>query len=109
MSHILATNEKNFLMIVFDMTNYNSFQVFLKRALKDLIFAIENLTDEEKVIKAIPLLIVGTKYDNEDKVKVSQSEIDKLLDVLRRHIKCEFRKFTVRQLDDAKNIVKSMF
>ena len=45
------------------MTNYCSFQVHLKKALRDLIFAIENLSDEDKNIKTIPLLIIGTKYD----------------------------------------------
>ena len=72
LSHILAGEEKNALIFTFDIMNESSFRVYLKRAIRELIFAFEELNDSSKENKLLPFLILGMKKD-EAKEKLSSS------------------------------------
>jgi hypothetical protein len=37
----------------------------------------------------IPFMILGMKRDLESKAKVSKDDVAKLMDVLKKHVKCE--------------------
>ncbi len=63
--------------------------MYLKKALKDLIFAFEDLNDGQKERRMIPFMILGMKRDLESKAKVSKDDVAKLMDVLKKHVKCE--------------------
>jgi hypothetical protein len=54
------------LIFTFDITNANSFKIYLKKALKDLIFAFEDLNEgSSKERMMIPFMILGMKKDLE--------------------------------------------
>jgi hypothetical protein len=38
-AHILANDERNAFLFTYDMTSKSSFKLYLKKAIKDLIFA----------------------------------------------------------------------
>lgn len=63
LSHILAGEEKNALIFTFDIMNQSSFRIYLKRAIRELIFAYEELNDSSKENKLLPFLILGMKKD----------------------------------------------
>jgi len=42
-SHILSNDERNAFLFTFDMTAASSFKLYLKKAIKDLIFAHEEV------------------------------------------------------------------
>ena len=65
LTHIIQSEEKNALIFTFDLTNSRSFKMYLKRAIKELIFAYENLSDDSKQSKVIPLMIIATKSDQQ--------------------------------------------
>lgn len=44
-SHILANDERNAFLFTFDMTAASSFKLYLKKAIKDLIFAHEEVEE----------------------------------------------------------------
>jgi RNase H-fold protein (predicted Holliday junction resolvase) len=78
------------LIFTFDITNSNSFKIYLKKALKDLIFAFEDLNEgSSKERMMIPFMILGMKNNLEQKSKVSKEDVSKLMDVLKKHVKCE--------------------
>jgi GTPase SAR1 family protein len=59
----LAGEEKNALIFTFDITNQSSFRVYLKRAIRELIFSYEELNDSSKDKMLLPFLILGMKKD----------------------------------------------
>lgn len=63
LTHILQSEEKNALIFTFDITSSSSFKIYLKKALKDLIFAFEDLNDGAKERRMIPFMILGMKRD----------------------------------------------
>jgi len=82
LTHILQSEEKNILIFTFDITSSSSFKLYLKKALKDLIFAFEDLNDGSKERRMIPFMILGMKRDLEAKSKVSKEDVSKLMEVL---------------------------
>ena len=44
-SHILSNDERNAFLFTFDMTAASSFKLYLKKAIKDLIFAHEEVEE----------------------------------------------------------------
>lgn len=44
-SHILANDERNAFLFTFDITAASSFRLYLKKAVKDLIFAHEEVME----------------------------------------------------------------
>ena len=88
LSHILSTEEKNAIIFTFDITTGSSFHKYLKRAIKELIFSYEEISDiKEK--RMIPFIILGMKNDLDEKHKVSKEDVQKLMDVLKKHVSCE--------------------
>ena len=84
-SHILSNDERNAFLFTFDMTAASSFKLYLKKAIKDLIFAHEEVEQSRAIEKKsteqplqshqmVPFLIVGTKKDRDDKYKVTREE-----------------------------------
>lgn len=100
LTHILQSEEKNALIFTFDVTSASSFKLYLKKALKDLIFAFEDLNDGSKERKMIPFMILGMKKDLEQKAKVSKEDVAKLIEVLKKHVKCEVQYVAKTSLED---------
>lgn len=75
LTHILSSEEKNAIIFTFDLTSNSSFKIYLKKALKDLIFAYEDLNDGSKERRMIPFMILGMKRDLEQKQKVSKEDV----------------------------------
>lgn len=69
-------------MFTFDMTQQTSFKIYLKKAIKELIFAYEDLPEEHKSKKMIPFMLVGMKNDIFKKQKVNKTEVKSLLTAL---------------------------
>lgn len=105
-AHILANDERNCFIFTYDVTAASSFKLYLKKAIKDLIFAHEEVEEskssERKKLtcpdgslpdqssQMVPFLIVGMKKDKpKDKHKVTREEANNLLTVLRKHMKCD--------------------
>ena len=87
LTYVLQSEEKNALLFTFDVTSASSFKLYLKKALKDLIFAFEDLNDGAKERKMIPFMVLGTKKDL--KARVSAEDVAKLIDVLKKHVRCD--------------------
>jgi hypothetical protein len=51
------------LIFTFSLTSASSFKVYLKKALKELIFAFEDINDGAKERRMIPFMILGMKRD----------------------------------------------
>lgn len=108
-SHILANDERNAFIFTYDTTTASSFKLYLKKAIKELIFAHEevqeyksqkkqqtsqninngNNGEAENSSKMVPFVIVGTKKDKKDKLKVTKEETASLMQVLKKHMKCD--------------------
>lgn len=104
-SHILANDERNAFLFTYDMTAASSFKLYLKKAIKDLIFAHEEVEQSRTSVKKetltqksdqpmrnsqmVPFLIVGTKKDKKQKHRVTKEETQSLLTVLKKHMKCD--------------------
>ena len=50
LSQIISDNgeDKNFLIFTFDLSNPSSFKLYLKKAIRELIFAFEDMNDSLK-------------------------------------------------------------
>jgi hypothetical protein len=105
-SHILANDERNCFIFTYDVTVASSFKLYLKKAIKDLIFAHEEVEDQRSTAKKanpevvgrsgdrsaqlVPFLIVGMKKDKpREKHKVTSDEAKSLLGVLKKHMRCD--------------------
>ena len=122
LSHILAGEEKNALIFTFDIMNQSSFRVYLKRAIRELIFAFEELNDSSKENKLLPFLILGMKKD-EAKEKLSSSgkktgqpsnmvskdEVTKMMEALKKHMNCEVLYTAAYSVEDISKVMKEMF
>lgn len=81
-SHILANDERNAFLFTFDMTTASSFKLYLKKAIKDLIFAHEEVMESRssnskksqfhvnpevslsnRNQQMVPFMVVGMKKD----------------------------------------------
>ena len=64
MNDIVQSEEKSALVFAFDMTKATSFRIFLKSAIKQLIFACEQLGEEHRMHhKNLPLFLIGMKAE----------------------------------------------
>ena len=101
-AHILANDERNAFLFTFDMAAASSFKLYLKKAIKDLIFAHEEVEEGKSSTSGssqsadlpqrnqmVPFLIVGIKKEKSKKDKVTLEEAKSLLTVLKKHMKCE--------------------
>ena len=85
--HIISSDEKNGLMFTFDQCEYGTFGVYLKKAVKELIFAHEDMPAPQKT-PLIPFLVVGMclQKDGEEGKKrrggVKREEVEKMVKVL---------------------------
>ena len=125
LSHILAGEEKNALIFTFDITNQSSFRIYLKRAIRELIFSYEELNDNSKESKLLPFLILGMKKDvakersksqgagNGKKMShasmVNQEEVNKMMEALKKHMKCEVQYISGYKAEDITKVMKEMF
>lgn len=101
-------------MFTYDTTAASSFKLYLKKAIKDLIFSHEEVEESRSTKKngqqtiaisdpsassneqmklnnnmMVPFLIVGMKKDRKEKQRVPREEAQSLLKVLKKHIKCD--------------------
>eukprot|EP00347_Sterkiella_histriomuscorum_P001492 403371827 len=111
LTHILSSEEKNMIAFTFDMTSNSSFKKYLKQALKDLIFAYEDLNDGSKERRMIPFMILGMKRDFEGtkKQKVSKDEVQKLMEVLKKHVNCEVLYTSAQNQEDILAALHQLF
>ena len=108
LSHIVTSEEKNALIFTYDVTDKESFRAYLKRAIKELIFSYgENESENIREKKAgNPFLIIGMKADQQGKVK--KEEVYKLMEVLKKHFKCEVREVAARSMEDIQNVLQTL-
>jgi hypothetical protein len=84
--------------------------MYLKKAIRELIFAYEDLNESSKDKRMIPFMILGMKRDTEEsKQKVSKDDVAKLMDVLKKHVKCEVLYTAARSQDDILSVLHQMF
>ena len=99
-SHILSNDERNAFLFTYDLSSSYSFKLELKKAIKELIFAHEEVEDykaashkkltSEQAARGhhmVPYLIVGMKKDK--KHKVTTEEQQSLVTTLKKYMKCD--------------------
>ena len=124
LSIILAGEEKNALIFTFDITNQNSFRIYLKRAIRELIFSYEELNDGSKENRLLPFLILGMKKDlAKEKITVfteqgkklsstgivGKDEVNKMMETLKKHMQCEVLYTDGYNVEDLTKVMKEMF
>jgi hypothetical protein len=80
----------------------------LKKAIKELIFAYEDLPDSSKHRKMVPFMMIGTKNDIPSR-KVNPEEVKSLMEVLRKHVKCDVQYASSTNVDETLHVLKTMF
>ncbi|CDW71814.1 UNKNOWN [Stylonychia lemnae] len=109
LTHLLSSEEKNTIIFTFSLSSPSSFKIYLKKALKELIFAFEDLNDGAKERRMIPFMILGMKRDLESKVKVSKEDVHSLMEVLKKHVNCEVLYTAAQNQDDILSALHQLF
>lgn len=117
-SHILANDERNAFLFTYDLTSASSFKLYLKKAIKELIFAHEEVQDYKSTSsksshdqqldnetmqrgnQMVPYLLVGMKKDKKDKIRVMREEQNQLVNVLKKYMKCDQTRVDSESPDD---------
>jgi hypothetical protein len=77
------------MIFCFNITEKDSYELYLKKALRNFILYMQDELDQKKNGIRIPILIVGLQKDQMMNSQVSKEDVSELVRVLKEHFPCE--------------------